>query len=62
MRDKPLIQTNPYLRDLRQREEFVFINVTSSTTIELGKLPSALIRALKNKTSPSLIKADEFGQ
>lgn len=59
VQDKSLIETNPYLRDPKEREKFVFINVTSSTAVELGKLPSSLIRALKDKSFPSLIKLDE---
>ena len=62
MPNKPLIETNPYLRDPKELERFVFINVTSSTAIELGKLPPSLVRALKDKSLPTFIKVDEPGE
>jgi len=34
MKKKPLIETNPYLKDLRIREEMLIISVDSSTAIE----------------------------
>lgn len=57
MKDKPLIETNPYLRDPAQREELVIRNVLSSTAVELGKkVPASIVRALRVKKLPSLIK------
>ena len=52
---KPLSETNPYLRDPKQREKFLLINVTSSTAIELGTVDAATVKALKNKKSPIFI-------
>ncbi len=58
--DKPLIETNPYLRDPEQYEKSLFINVTTSTAVELGKVPASMIRALKNKKRPLFINLN-FG-
>lgn len=47
MANKPLSQTNPYLRDHKHRAEMVRANVLSSTAIEgvhlksLDKVPTA---------------------
>ena len=49
MNHKPLSETNPYLRDKDIYEKSLFINVSSSATIELGKLPDATKKALKAK-------------
>ena len=48
MRKKPLIETNPYLRDPEKYEESLIANVLSSTAIEIGPLPASLKRALKS--------------
>lgn len=36
MSEKPLIETNPYLRDPEQRREMIYTAVSSSTAIETG--------------------------
>ncbi|OGX37269.1 MAG: hypothetical protein A3C53_05160 [Omnitrophica WOR_2 bacterium RIFCSPHIGHO2_02_FULL_68_15] len=56
MDDKPLSQTNPYLQDPAQYEELLILNVTSSTAVELRKVPASIVRALRAKNLPSLIK------
>ena len=61
MDDKPLIETNPYLKDSEQYEKSLFINVTTSTAVELGKIPASIIKALKNKKQPLFINLN-FGQ
>ena len=48
MRKKSLMETNPYLRDPKTFEKFLFVSVSSSAAIELGKLPPALEHALKS--------------
>lgn len=53
---KPLIETNLYLRDPAQYEELLVLNVTSSTAVELRKVPASIVRALRTKELPSLIK------
>lgn len=36
MLKKPLIETNPYLKDPEQRRALIYTTVTSSTAIETG--------------------------
>ena len=55
MKNNSLIKTNPYLRDPEVYEKLLTVNVASSSAIEIGSLPSALLRALKNKKAPKLI-------
>ena len=49
MNHKPLSETNPYLKDKGAYEKSLFINVSSSATIELGKMPAAIKKALQKK-------------
>ena len=49
MNRKSLSQTNPYLKDKTRREKLLIINVSSSSTIELGELSTPLKKALKTK-------------
>lgn len=49
MNQKPLSKTNPYLKDKGLYEKYLIVNVSSSATIELGVLPSAMKKALKEK-------------
>ncbi len=49
MNQKPLSQTNPYLQDKTLYEKYLILNVSSSAAIELGVLPSAMKKALKEK-------------
>ena len=55
---KPLIETNPYLRDPKQYEKLLLINVTSSTAVELGQVPASIVRALKDSNLPRFIKIE----
>ena len=50
--DKPLIETNPYLRDPKQREKLLAISAASSTAIETGASVRSILRTLKS-TEPS---------
>lgn len=45
MLSKPLVETNPYLRDPEQRRALIYTAVTSSTAIETGYIVS-------NETAP----------
>ena len=47
MAEKPLIETNPYLKNPKQREQLLLINVGSSTAIEIGRFPASIARKLK---------------
>ena len=66
MKSEALVNVNPYLKDKTLYEKLLFINVSSAATIELGKLPSSLIKALQEKQpnfiflSPEIEK--EFSQ
>ena len=61
MDDRPLTETNPYLKDPEQYEKSLFINVTTSTAVELGKIPQAIIKALKDKKQSLFINVN-FGK
>lgn len=50
MPEKPLIETNPHLRDPDKFEKALVTNVASSTAIELGDLPVYIARALEKDT------------
>jgi hypothetical protein len=43
---KTLFDVNPYLSDPDHYEQFLVINVGSSSAIELGRLPASIVRAL----------------
>ncbi len=49
MNHKPLSETNPYLKDAGAYEKYLLINVSSSATVELGRMPAAMKKALKEK-------------
>lgn len=49
MNHKPLSKTNPHLKNKSAYNKQLFINVSSSATIELGKMPTAMKKALKKK-------------
>lgn len=46
------METNPYLLNRTVYRQMLFINVSSSTTIELGSKPAWFMKLLK-KESPS---------
>lgn len=56
MAKRPLSETNPYLRDPKLYEKMLFINVTSSTAVELGQVPASINQALKDKNLPLFIR------
>ena len=47
MAEKPLIETNPYLRNPEQYKKLLLINVGSSAAIEIGSFPAAITQELK---------------
>lgn len=49
MNYKPLSETNAYLKDKNAYEKLLFVNVSSSATIELGRLTPAMKKALKER-------------
>ncbi len=54
MAKKPLIETNPYLRDAEKGRKALVTNVSSSTSIETGKKTEAIIRDLERMPASRL--------
>ena len=56
MKQKPLIETNPYLRDPAKLRKALIMSVASSTAIETGTSVAAVARMLEQgtKTEPLL--------
>jgi hypothetical protein len=50
MSKKPLIETNPFLKDPVKYEEALTANVATSTAIELGTLSAPILRELEEQT------------
>jgi hypothetical protein len=60
MSKKPLIETNPYLKDPVKYEEALTANVATSTAIELGTLPAPILRELEEPAyRPEEITSDK---
>ena len=55
MEHKSLKETNPFLKDSGLYASMLIANVTSSATVELGKLNPAILKALRNNHYPTLI-------
>jgi len=57
MKQKPLIETNPYLRDPVKFREALIMSVASSTAIETGAPVASIVRMLEEgheaKSSPT---------
>ena len=47
MKQRPLIETNPYLRDPEKLRKLLFTNVSSSTAIETGASVDSVARMLQ---------------
>lgn len=47
MEQKPLIETNPYLRDPEKLRKALILSVASSTAIETGQPIEAIVRMLE---------------
>lgn len=54
MAEKPLIETNPYLRDREKYKRMLLINVGSSAAIELGSFPAEIAKELKTLHSQEI--------
>ena len=54
MKQKPLIETNPYLRDPEKFRKALIMSVASSTAIETGAPVASIVRMLEEgaKTRP----------
>lgn len=55
MNGQSLIETNEYLKNKKLYDKMLFVNVASSSAIEMGTLNRFLIKALKNKRAPRFI-------
>ena len=55
MEHKSLKETNPFLKNSKLYTSMLIANVTSSATVELGKLHPAILKALQNNRYPTLI-------
>ncbi len=55
MEHKSLKDTNPFLQNAKLYASMLIANVTSSATIELGKLNPAILKAIQNDHYPTLI-------
>jgi hypothetical protein len=53
---KPLIETNPYLRDAAKRRQSLITNVSSSTSVETGRRPETIARALTRDQRAGRVK------
>jgi hypothetical protein len=56
MEQKPLIETNPYLRDTEKFRKALIINVSSSTAVETGASVESIARTLVNGELPLPLK------
>jgi hypothetical protein len=54
---KPLVETNPYLRDAAKRRDSLIANVSSSTSVETGRKPETIARALARDERAGQIKS-----
>ena len=54
MKQKPLIETNPYLREPEKFRKALITNVSTSTAVETGAPPESIARTLleSDKTLP----------
>ena len=55
MAHKSLKDTNPFLQDAKLYASMLIANVTSSATVELGRLNPTILKALQNDHYPTLI-------
>jgi len=56
MKQKPLIETNPYLRDPGKLRKALITSVASSTVIETGALVDSIARMLEETRNTALLK------
>jgi hypothetical protein len=63
MPKKPLIETNPYLRDPAKYRKGLIANVSSSTSVETGKKTETIARTLSQSgEAPRLKKQKRSGR
>jgi hypothetical protein len=53
---KPLIETNPYLRDADKRRKGLITNVSSNTSVETGRKAETIARALSRGERAAPVK------
>jgi hypothetical protein len=56
MSRKPLLETNPYLRDDEKRRKTLVTNVSSNTAVETGRRPDAIARTLARQSGQGALK------
>jgi hypothetical protein len=56
MKNKPLIETNPYLKVPAQYRKALVANVASSTAVETGASVESIARILTETKKPSPVK------
>ena len=56
IKKKPLIETNPYLKEPKKYRKALIITVASSTAIETGASVESIARTLSGKTKRKQIK------
>jgi hypothetical protein len=59
MKQKPLIETNPYLRDPEKLRKLLVTNVSSSTAIETGVSVESIARMLEETKKPTPLKTTQ---
>lgn len=57
MRKKPLIETNPYLRDPERRSKGLIMSVASSTAIETGAKVETIAQKLAREPTVQPLRA-----
>ena len=61
-KQKPLIETNLYLRNPKKYRKSLILSVASSTSIETGASVESIVRALTGKGKRKLAKKPPRGQ
>ncbi|MEO8339925.1 MAG: hypothetical protein ABI604_09440 [Nitrospirota bacterium] len=56
MKNKPLIETNPHLKDPAKYRKALTVNVASSTAVETGAPVESIARILVESGKPSSVK------
>jgi hypothetical protein len=59
MKQKPLIETNPYLRDPEKLRKLLITNVSSSTAIETGASVDSIARMLEQTKNTAPLKTTQ---
>lgn len=56
MKNKPLIETNPYLKVPAKYRKALIVNVASSTAVETGTSVESIVRILAEPRKPQPVK------